>query len=305
MSKEENYRQAVDLLRSGNKEAARKILRAEIIQDPKDAVGWWLYAHAAEDQQQKIQCLQKVLELYPGHEKARLELVKLQQAPDTNPPERRIAPAVRPHPKPRPRKKISGQGLIIGGIATFLLVAAFAAAILVFSPNGFSSYSSKQPAMVVPTRTPFPKPTPTLSDCDCEQAKEYSERTAERLRLLDGDIEIAQDAIGYFYVDEAVFATLSGAAKNMYDYQQAEIPPKCLESFQREVVSLLASWWRSTQEVSSGSYDAAIVNAKIFSQKMGELTNEANEIKNKFNHCQPGEGGQLGGLNQRDRKINF
>jgi peroxiredoxin len=65
---------AEELLRSGYKADARELLSSYLREQPDSAKGWWLMSFAVGDLDQQYECLERVLELHPGHRKAQKRL---------------------------------------------------------------------------------------------------------------------------------------------------------------------------------------------------------------------------------------
>ena len=70
--------QAIKAIKTGDKAAGKRLLRQFIETDPNDEIAWMWLAVAVEDSQQKVQCLQRVLEINPDNSKAQLGLSQLQ-----------------------------------------------------------------------------------------------------------------------------------------------------------------------------------------------------------------------------------
>jgi len=71
--------QAEELLRSGYKADARELLATYLKEKPGSAKGWWLMSYAVGDLDKEYECLERVLELYPGHRKAQKRLNALRE----------------------------------------------------------------------------------------------------------------------------------------------------------------------------------------------------------------------------------
>ncbi len=70
-------KEAYSSIKGGDKVTARSILRPYVKENPQDANGWWLLAHAIDDTDQRKRSLQRVLKLDPDFAPARRELDKL------------------------------------------------------------------------------------------------------------------------------------------------------------------------------------------------------------------------------------
>lgn len=74
----EKLNNAIQMIKSGNKSTALPLLKEYIFDNPNDANAWsWLYA-CLNDTEQKKYCLKQILRINPGHEKARIALLKLE-----------------------------------------------------------------------------------------------------------------------------------------------------------------------------------------------------------------------------------
>ncbi|HEX3053024.1 MAG TPA: hypothetical protein VHP83_20365 [Aggregatilineaceae bacterium] len=73
--------QAYTLVKAGKCKQAAEILEPYLLTNQEDVNGWWVMAHAVQDPNLQITCLENVLTLDPRHERARRKLEKLQSAP--------------------------------------------------------------------------------------------------------------------------------------------------------------------------------------------------------------------------------
>ncbi len=98
---------AYNLIKSGDKDSAREMLKTYIKDHPKDANGWWLMSNAVTNPDQRRQSLEKVLTLDPSFEPAQKALAKMDGAP--------VADVEYPHsssPQAAPRPSIGGGQLM-------------------------------------------------------------------------------------------------------------------------------------------------------------------------------------------------
>ncbi len=93
MSTEDPLRQALALLRAGQKSPARELLRALLLQNRDNPAAWATLAQAAENDREAIFCLQQVLRLKPGDAWATQRLQALTAAP---PPQAQPPPPATP-----------------------------------------------------------------------------------------------------------------------------------------------------------------------------------------------------------------
>ena len=73
----DELRTAVDLMRSGDSGAARKLLIDHVMRNPGSELGWMLLSYVLSDRVQQIDCLERVLRINPLNEKARERLAEL------------------------------------------------------------------------------------------------------------------------------------------------------------------------------------------------------------------------------------
>lgn len=72
--------QANDLFKAGDKERAGKILSDIVRLDPTNADAWYYLALCIDNKENKLNCLQKVLEIEPDHVKAQKMIIFLKPA---------------------------------------------------------------------------------------------------------------------------------------------------------------------------------------------------------------------------------
>jgi multiple sugar transport system substrate-binding protein len=172
---------AVQLIKSGNKQAAIPLLR-EIIQDnPVDENAWlWLYACVDQVEQKKF-CLQKVLEINPGNQGARKALGKLSDP--LSQPVWQMASRKATAPPPASRRRASRRKrssrrpwvFALGAVLLCILcivpslyltqtdqVSSFAAGLALFPSVTFTPTPSPS-ATITATVTPSPSPTSTAT----------------------------------------------------------------------------------------------------------------------------------------------
>src|SRR5512143_4236199 len=80
-------RRAAAYLQAGKPQLARPLLIEAVRQQPDSEESWLLLSQAVTEQQQKIDCLQRVLRINPGNVEAQARLQQL-----LSPPEERAAP---------------------------------------------------------------------------------------------------------------------------------------------------------------------------------------------------------------------
>jgi len=78
----DNVIQAIGLIKSGERGQARRLLVKAIIANPKDEDAWYLMAAVVGEKEKKLECLVRVLEINPKHDKAKRYLRKLIRTKD-------------------------------------------------------------------------------------------------------------------------------------------------------------------------------------------------------------------------------
>ncbi len=76
-SPEDVFRQIEDLLKAGKLHQARLILAEQLKVNPNSTRAWWLMSQALTDQNRQVDCLQRLLRLDPGDERAKERLAEL------------------------------------------------------------------------------------------------------------------------------------------------------------------------------------------------------------------------------------
>lgn len=74
---DEIFSRAKELIRAGQKQDARNLLDEYLQQNINSEEGWWLMSFAVANQDQQIQCLQKILQINPDRQKVRIKLEEL------------------------------------------------------------------------------------------------------------------------------------------------------------------------------------------------------------------------------------
>ncbi|MFP4345052.1 MAG: tetratricopeptide repeat protein [Anaerolineales bacterium] len=70
-------KEAVRLIKAGDKQAGRRLLKQILKADPQNESAWLWMASGVSDNQQRIYCLEQVLKINPDHEMARRGLAHL------------------------------------------------------------------------------------------------------------------------------------------------------------------------------------------------------------------------------------
>ena len=84
---------AIQLVKSGDKQAAVPILAGLLRQDPTLVQAWYLLGLSVDEESRKIRAFNQVLKLDPSHQKAKTQLEKLQAAAPTPPEPQELSPA--------------------------------------------------------------------------------------------------------------------------------------------------------------------------------------------------------------------
>jgi competence protein ComEC len=169
----DKLRQAVQLIKAGNKQSALPILKEIVQAEPNNEMAWlWLYS-CVESSSQKKYCLKKALEINPDNEKARAALFKMETATPVVQTQqvRKNAPQQR-----APSKKTTSnlKAILMSGVVTVLLCCLFgvmAGGIWIYN-NGLNANaqiintpneSAAPSATFAPTLTLAPNSTSTLA----------------------------------------------------------------------------------------------------------------------------------------------
>ena len=159
----EQLDRAIQLIKSGDRQAAIPILKEVIRADPRDENAWlWLYSCVEQAEQKKF-CLQKALEINPANRHAQDALARLSVAPvPPVQPAPANAPSVSqpvPGAKPNPQKNAWGWLIAMGaGVLVLLCGATF----VYFAQTGqAAAFAAALP--LFPTDTWTPTTTPTFT----------------------------------------------------------------------------------------------------------------------------------------------
>ena len=93
-----SLKEAVRLIKTGDKPGGRRLLKEVLKADPQNESAWLWMASSLDDDQQRVYCLEQVLKINPDHEMARRGLAHLrsQTQEEEPPPAREEAPDVPP-----------------------------------------------------------------------------------------------------------------------------------------------------------------------------------------------------------------
>ena len=87
--------QGIEALLTGERARARELLQKALKQDPRNERGWLALSFAVDKPEHALECVQRVLALNPGHEKAQERLADLQVSTG-NPTAPQAQPVVQP-----------------------------------------------------------------------------------------------------------------------------------------------------------------------------------------------------------------
>lgn len=107
MSADSRVQEAIRFLKAKEKANARQIIDTLLTEHPSDANLWYLAAMASEDRQQHVRLLNRVLQLEPGHPKAKQALRHLSDPI-----------AIAPSPEPEPERKYESARPVTGNQAS-------------------------------------------------------------------------------------------------------------------------------------------------------------------------------------------
>lgn len=113
--REEIRNRAIALIKSGKKNEARQLLGDHVQRYPNDAQGWALLFYCLDKPEQKRFCLEKVLSIDPGNEKARQTLARL--TGESQAAQEEIAAQIEPaeqEEKPAGEEAVVGEDTVTG-----------------------------------------------------------------------------------------------------------------------------------------------------------------------------------------------
>lgn len=186
----QTLQRAAAYLQAGKPQLARPLLIDVVRQQPDSEEGWLLLSQAVVEQQQKIDCLQRVLRINPGNAEAQTRLRQLLSPPEERatpiappaspvpPPARsaeaappkspdmdalRVAAVTPPVSKQKSKARFRKAQWIAIGVTAFGVVALIGIALmLLLSPGAASTDRPSAPvAAVAASATLTPQPSPT------------------------------------------------------------------------------------------------------------------------------------------------
>lgn len=90
---------AAELMKSGQRDAAGRLLKAYLADHPRDADAWWLMSHAVSRPENVRKCLERVVQLRPGDARAKERLARLTSPEEPDDSFFTLPPADPPAPK--------------------------------------------------------------------------------------------------------------------------------------------------------------------------------------------------------------
>lgn len=138
------FKTGIDALNAGNKEEARRIFHAYVSRHPENENGWtWLY-HAARNDNERIHCLEKILQIAPSNQRARRLLKTLKHPHSFSLP---VTPGF----------QFLGVIGILVLFSVFLVSSVFAAPLVFQSAEGSQPQPNPpvlvNPTIIIPTNT--------------------------------------------------------------------------------------------------------------------------------------------------------
>ena len=158
--------EAYRLIKSGERQAAGKLLKTYLAQNQRDPQAWWLMAHAVAKPEQVEKCLVNVLKLQPDHPKARARLDKLRARSASLP---QVTEPAAPASAASLLDDEPDESMILGGMAVATPTTSAPAESAVIKPLG-------QPANDV--AAPAPEPFSPLADVAARESMTFEEYVA-------------------------------------------------------------------------------------------------------------------------------
>jgi predicted secreted Zn-dependent protease len=167
----------LELARQGHREQAREALKALLREDAMNANAWLALAQVADNKQDAILCLQRVVRLQPENQRALNALARLQDSPPA-----RVA-------APEPIRPASNLPIIVlCGVAIILLLIF--GGLVMNSPDSLSQWIRQQTnsdaALMLDgtAKAPATTPVPDYGDLIIESNTEYYPVTGNTVREL-------------------------------------------------------------------------------------------------------------------------
>ncbi len=146
MTKQELFKQADYTFQRGNRQLAKKYLSEYLAAFPNDEAAWMLMARIVEEKGEQINCYERVLRLDPGHNEARIGLVRARSAINPTLPRRGDVNPNIWQTKPKSRGKVF-RAVLVAAVILFL----FGTTSFVIARNNPESKMGQALALATPT----------------------------------------------------------------------------------------------------------------------------------------------------------
>ena len=155
------------LVESEQFEDARVLLLGVLRENPRDTRALFLYALAANNRDEAIKVLNRVLELDPLHEQAKNVLAQIEGrsvAPPPPPPPQDVVPPSPSGVSAPPRRRSGYDPSLLLAMAAVVVIIGAAIAVLIAFGSEDTGDSDQPAAGVVASATPRPSNTPTITN---------------------------------------------------------------------------------------------------------------------------------------------
>ncbi len=88
MDFEKELRAVYNEYKQGNKDKARKNMRSFIKANPTEEAGWFLYAKITNDEEERIRCLKRIIDINPSNQQAQDQIDRIRTLSSEGPFER-------------------------------------------------------------------------------------------------------------------------------------------------------------------------------------------------------------------------
>jgi WD40 repeat protein len=133
----ELLRKGIEAAKAGEKSTARDLLRQVVEEDDRNERGWLWLSAVVENDDEKYDCLKKVLEINPGNEAAKKAFDKLEARRREEYPEEELAPGV---------SRTQFRLIVGGGIAFAVIVILLVLSLIINQNNQAASVSGNATA---------------------------------------------------------------------------------------------------------------------------------------------------------------
>lgn len=181
MNKQELFKQADYTFQRGNRELAKKYLIEFLSAYPNDEAAWMLMAKIVEEKEQKANCYERVLNINPNHNEAKIGLARVHSTSPTLPLPKKH------NTTPFQTNQNSYANTLRGGFITAFVIVLFGATTLVMARNNPSS----QLAKILPLATPTIFTNPLANEIAPQTLKEVSQKYPQYAQLVNALIGLA------------------------------------------------------------------------------------------------------------------